>query len=1249
MEVDTSPSSPPDQQTPVSPQAKDVSLHDSPNDQPQSVGQEDGNTAEVTGDNVDLNMPSSPSSNSKEDHLNGSQQEEQMEFEEKENKLDESQDYDMKSPVSADIRTDINASVSQSQASELDICNQSSDIDDKMDALSDLKDSDFDTSRVTDSEEIKSEQLNDSVYADERDTTLVEQDQDSDNELDLTSSPDKSFLESAKNENFDTSTQSPKPTDDQEVKNQESDKSSDEEMPKTIDDQEVKNQESDISSDEENFDSNQEEMTSSNVDIDIENSQPEDGSKEITTENIDKPVSSTNLGQSDESEEKICEENLVQDGDISSVQQLKQTEDIDSPENSDIESSLQREAKQSPQMDSGNMLDQVSDDGESQDFKNFQSKQNDMLGPTSPVSDESDFEQEETSHGLKKSEIVDAASPVSDNTDSEQEEGEVTQSRNIDSVLGPASPVSDSCDTEQAKSSKQNIDSMLGPASPVSDISDKELGEITESKTIESAFGPTSPVSDLSDKEQGEVSENKKVDSMIGPASPVSDESDGELEEGETKLSKYDLSGPASPTSEGELSAPSPVSENESFPSDREKGPKSPDGPGSPSEDGEKSQSKVPNGISSFNDRPAQRLEKEYKDISDDDSFSDEEKPPKGILVSEKSAKNKHSEKVRTHISIADDHGELDYMDEDEDEVGKDDKDKFEDSKDGEEKKDQNEREDGEHDSDKDDGEVEDDDDCEEGEIKEPGSRKPFVKPTCRFFMRGLCTWGSNCRFLHPGVNDKGNYRLFEDPGGNSGPPPWEEMEEEDLPPPPPPPPKAAPVESAWERGLRHAKELRKKAHKRKEQEPDFEEKKLNLSVDEEREFNKENDRQNPFYEEQVYDDEYYDKVPLHRTPVEQPPNMWHPAQYENFEVRWNREPEWMPPPYMPREREHFDYPAPRHYSPPHIHRYEKRREIDRRKDYPEERVNNQPQQTFNRPRAADHWQDPWQRSKSPKNNKGRSSRSHSRARRKNRRSHSYSSSFSSSSFSGSSRSGSRSSSYSRSYSRSSSGSRSSSASSKNSRSPSKSPVKRRNVPKKPPKSGPDATKTAGQKSKAPKSPTKRRSSAQATSPKKQPSGAGPPLQPLPPGGRGRGRDRNVPKPAGRGKGRKRSSSGSSYSRSHSSGSSSSRSSSASSISSGSSHSTSTSSGSADSEHLYRGVGGRGSSPSPSPKKKPIKKKKAAPGAGNKNKSQRVSRQSSRGDGKGPQGPGLTSKAKDMLKVTGQKPNIKLTLLGNKK
>ena len=28
-------------------------------------------------------------------------------------------------------------------------------------------------------------------------------------------------------------------------------------------------------------------------------------------------------------------------------------------------------------------------------------------------------------------------------------------------------------------------------------------------------------------------------------------------------------------------------------------------------------------------------------------------------------------------------------------------------------------------------------------------------KPICRFFNKGQCTWGSSCRFLHPGVLDK--------------------------------------------------------------------------------------------------------------------------------------------------------------------------------------------------------------------------------------------------------------------------------------------------------------------------------------------------------------------------------------------------------------------------------------------------------------------------------------------------------------
>ena len=35
--------------------------------------------------------------------------------------------------------------------------------------------------------------------------------------------------------------------------------------------------------------------------------------------------------------------------------------------------------------------------------------------------------------------------------------------------------------------------------------------------------------------------------------------------------------------------------------------------------------------------------------------------------------------------------------------------------------------------------------------------RPPVPRETCRFFERGNCTWGDRCRFVHPGVNDRGN------------------------------------------------------------------------------------------------------------------------------------------------------------------------------------------------------------------------------------------------------------------------------------------------------------------------------------------------------------------------------------------------------------------------------------------------------------------------------------------------------------
>lgn len=59
--------------------------------------------------------------------------------------------------------------------------------------------------------------------------------------------------------------------------------------------------------------------------------------------------------------------------------------------------------------------------------------------------------------------------------------------------------------------------------------------------------------------------------------------------------------------------------------------------------------------------------------------------------------------------------------------------------------------------------------------------------------------------------------------GGGGGPPPHAR-----------PPIQEPAAESAWERGLRTAKEMMRKANKRKEQDMDFEDKKMNLSLSQE-------------------------------------------------------------------------------------------------------------------------------------------------------------------------------------------------------------------------------------------------------------------------------------------------------------------------------------------------------------------------------------------------------------------------------
>ncbi|XP_034734205.1 zinc finger CCCH domain-containing protein 18 isoform X2 [Etheostoma cragini] len=393
---------------------------------------------------------------------------------------------------------------------------------------------------------------------------------------------------------------------------------------------------------------------------------------------------------------------------------------------------------------------------------------------------------------------------------------------------------------------------------------------------------------------------------------------------------------------------------------------------------------------------------------------------------------------------------------------------------------------------DEDDGEIDegeiDDDDLEEGEVKDPSDRKIRPRPICRFFIKGNCTWGMNCRFIHPGVNDKGNYSLISKPdlfSPNGAPPggphplipnnPWAGPAVEELP--PPPPPVEPPVESAWERGLRHAKEVLKKATIRKEQEPDFEEKRFNVTIGEdEREFDKENDflrersyriiRDEMDFRDPIYGDPYAD--PYYDYEMEA---LWRGGQYENFRVQYTE----APLPYHYNERERDRDPRERHRDRErerdHRERERRQREREREREREKERMRRKeewerdrvkrddkerprmrpprdarekkeeeklkPRSPLslppNRPmeppskkevvpvmRRPDEWKDPWRRSKSPRRRPGLGSPP--RGRRRHRPSgssvslsHSSRSSSRSSSYtgSGSSRSRSRSSSFS--------------------------------------------------------------------------------------------------------------------------------------------------------------------------------------------------------------------------------------------
>lgn len=126
------------------------------------------------------------------------------------------------------------------------------------------------------------------------------------------------------------------------------------------------------------------------------------------------------------------------------------------------------------------------------------------------------------------------------------------------------------------------------------------------------------------------------------------------------------------------------------------------------------------------------------------------------------------------------------------------------------------------------------------GQLPPSESLRPEDVGLCKFFLRGSCTWGNTCKFVHPGGSgERGNYRMFPDvPPPPPGPlPPLMRMRGPPIPPGfrqrgppgfgprggpprfPPPGPLFPPMggppaqvedseESAWEKGLKRAREV---------------------------------------------------------------------------------------------------------------------------------------------------------------------------------------------------------------------------------------------------------------------------------------------------------------------------------------------------------------------------------------------------------------------------------------------------------
>ncbi|GAU94714.1 hypothetical protein RvY_06438 [Ramazzottius varieornatus] len=298
-----------------------------------------------------------------------------------------------------------------------------------------------------------------------------------------------------------------------------------------------------------------------------------------------------------------------------------------------------------------------------------------------------------------------------------------------------------------------------------------------------------------------------------------------------------------------------------------------------------------------------------------------------------------------------------------------------------------------------DEGEVDDPgvekEDPEEGELEdgevdedEDGDKNSKSGQICKYFYKGQCTWGSHCRFIHPGSVDKGNYDMFDGSKGKKEEPavPTSVQLQRDVklapplrtaatrPPRPrtPPPVPAAPLivppmnlfariipqadffpaviepprrESAWEKSLRSAKILSQAAAKKRDA---MEDKMHGLgdAFDPELENEFRQKELQPF----PFNEVGRQRVPFPAFAVR---NDFEAAQREARRMNFNN---------FGNGREMMDRMEPRRRSPPGP--------TDMRRNLSDRSLNdrNMNDRMNQRNRAPDEWRDPWMRSRSPIN-----------------------------------------------------------------------------------------------------------------------------------------------------------------------------------------------------------------------------------------------------------------------------------------